>query len=184
MPRVTPTVPEYRQWLATLFGAATPAVEAQYPVPGPADVARRALEVYTDVLFTCPTRIAARSTATVARQPVYLYYFTRVLPGAGGEQLGAYHSMEIIYAFGNRVSWLPWEPVDDRLSDVMAGYWTRFVATGDPNGGGAPVWPRYDGSAPYLELGAEVKAGQGLKQAMCDAIEPGMRRAWDRTGTR
>jgi para-nitrobenzyl esterase len=96
----------------------------------------------------------------------------------GGETLGAYHSMEIIYAFGNRVGWLPWQPVDDRLSDAMMGYWTRFAATGDPNGGGAPTWPRYDDDARYLELGPEVRAGQGLEQAMCDAIEPRLRRAW------
>jgi para-nitrobenzyl esterase len=25
----------------------------------------------------------------------------------------------------------------------MAGYWTRFAKTGDPNGGGAFVWPEY-----------------------------------------
>jgi para-nitrobenzyl esterase len=145
-------------------------------------IERQSLQLFTEVLFTCPTRIAARSTAAVAGQPVYLYYFTRVYPG--GEQLGAYHSMEISYAFGNRVSWLPWEPVDDRLSDAMMGYWTRFAATGDPNGGGAPRWPRYDAEARYLELGAEVRAGRALQHDLCDAIEPRMRAAWASAGAR
>jgi para-nitrobenzyl esterase len=25
----------------------------------------------------------------------------------------------------------------------MMGYWARFAATGDPNGGGAPSWPAF-----------------------------------------
>ena len=27
------------------------------------------------------------------------------------------------------------------LAAQMVGYWSRFVKTGDPNGGGAPAWP-------------------------------------------
>ena len=32
------------------------------------------------------------------------------------------------------------------MRDVMLGYWTRFATTGDPNGGSAFPWPRYDAS--------------------------------------
>lgn len=175
MPRVEPTVEGYQKWTAQLFGPAAPKVLSLVPVTAPDQVERQSLALFTDVVFTCPTRIAARATAT-AGSPVWLYQFTRVLPG--GEPLGAYHSMEIIYAFGNRVAWLPWEPVDDRLSEAMMGYWTRFAATGDPNGEAAPMWPRYDADARYLELGAEVRAGRGLRHELCDAIEPRMRAAW------
>ena len=33
----------------------------------------------------------------------------------------------------------------------MMGYWTRFAATGNPNGGGAPNWPAFGGGQPQLQ---------------------------------
>lgn len=35
----------------------------------------------------------------------------------------------------------------------MISYWTRFAATGNPNGGGTPYWPRFtQGSQQIQEL--------------------------------
>jgi para-nitrobenzyl esterase len=175
MPKVEPTEAGYEKWVGQLVGPAAPSVLTLFPVTAPEQVERQSLEVYTDVLFTCPARIAARSVAAV-RQPVYLYQFTRVLPG--GERLGAYHAMEITYVFGNTLEWMPREPVDARLSDAMMGYWTRFAATGDPNGAGHLHWPRYDDTAQYLDFGSAVVAKRSLKHAMCDAIEPRLRSTW------
>ena len=33
----------------------------------------------------------------------------------------------------------------------MMGYWTRFAATGNPNGGGAPHWPGFGGGQPQIQ---------------------------------
>jgi para-nitrobenzyl esterase len=141
-----------------------------------AAASRVALELVTDVYFTCPTRIAARLMAR-AGAPVYRYQFSRVLPG--GESLGAYHGAEIGYVFGNKLAWLPNQPIDDTISDVMMGYWTRFAATGDPNGGKAPRWAPDTSERPVsLELGPTVAPVTGLKGAACDAMEPPMRALW------
>jgi para-nitrobenzyl esterase len=137
----------------------------------------RSLEAVTDLYFTCPTRIAARAVSKTGA-PVFLYQFTRVLPG--GEKLGAFHSLEIQYVFGNPMPWLSREAVDDRLSATMMDYWVRFAATGDPNGAGAPQWPRYGASDEYMELGTTVRAGRALKKDVCDAIEPKHPRAMGR----
>ena len=51
----------------------------------------------------------------------------------------------------------------------MLGYFTRFAASGDPNGDAAVVWPAYDAATdPYLELGDPVRAGTKLRESHCD----------------
>ena len=62
---------------------------------------------------------------------------------------------------------------DRAASDQIQAYWTRFAATGDPNGGGLAPWPRA-GSGQYLAFTADgptVKAA--LQPAAC-----GVFRAW------
>ena len=61
---------------------------------------------------------------------------------------------------------------DWALSATMIRQWTRFAATGDPNGPGLPRWPRYDSATdPYLELGTTLKTGKGFRKAQLDALE-------------
>ena len=33
---------------------------------------------------------------------------------------------------------------DQAVSRMAQSYWVNFAKSGDPNGGGLPVWPRYD----------------------------------------
>lgn len=56
------------------------------------------------------------------------------------------------------------------LTETMQGYWSRFAHTGDPNGAGAPTWPKYTTSADQ-DLSLDIPASateQGYKKTKCD----------------
>jgi para-nitrobenzyl esterase len=126
--------------------------------------------LFTDVIFVCPTRgqlrgIAARGTSA------YLYQLTR--PTRFGETtgLGVYHGSELPFVFGNLSLSSGMSAADRAFSNQVIGYWTRFAATGDPNGTSATPWPPHTAASDtYLDLGTQIAAANGLRRETCDAI--------------
>ncbi|MED4228280.1 carboxylesterase family protein [Neobacillus cucumis] len=67
----------------------------------------------------------------IGRNPAYVYYFTRDLPG---DDSGAFHSGELWYMFGTlKRNWRPNTLADYELSERMVTAWTNFMKNGDPN---------------------------------------------------
>lgn len=150
----------YRAIVKRLFGDAADRVLAKYPAtPTP----KQAFDtLVTDVVFTCPTRRAARALAK--RAPVYRYLFSQVTAGARAKGLGATHGSEIAFVFGT-----VGDPTAEEraLSRAMVGYWSRFAHAGQPD----PGWPRYEpGTDPYLQLGP-IAARAGLRTTECDLLD-------------
>lgn len=84
------------------------------------------------------------------RNPGFLYYFTRQLPG---DDAGAFHSSELWYTFGTYGRcWRPMTEGDAKLSETMLDYWTNFMKTGGPNGAGLPVWKPYRDDSDMMEF--------------------------------
>ncbi|HPZ00658.1 MAG TPA: carboxylesterase family protein, partial [Clostridiales bacterium] len=68
----------------------------------------------------------------------YVYLFNRDLPG---DKCGAWHSCDLLYAFGTlRKNWRPFTKTDDKISEKMIYALTAFVKTGDPNCKAIPRW--------------------------------------------
>lgn len=108
-------------------------------------------QIYGAIFFNyphyCLNRLAVENGI-----PVYEYYFSR-----HNGRLGAWHSGEMIYVYGN----LPqdsrlFDAADHRLSETMQGFVLNFMKTGDPNGEGLPAWEINTDSARMMEFGTST----------------------------
>ena len=110
-----------------------------------------------DTLYRCPV-VAQLVWHVNAGGAAYEYEFVR----------GPAHGAEVAYVFGRLNANAT--DADKTLSAAMQIYWTNFAKAGDPNGGGAPAWPKFDnasrGYMSFLESGPA--AGEGLRRAYCE----------------
>lgn len=163
----------YRLLLRAFFRADAGAVEVLFPAATDEEVGAALNRCMTVASFVTPARALARAQEKV-KSPAWLYHFTRIPPVARPLKLGAFHSAEIAYVFGNLDDGpvASREEVDRALARTLGGYWTRFAATGDPNRDGLPAWPAYTrADDQHLDLGDAVKVGQGLWREACDLFE-------------
>lgn len=117
-----------------------------FPANSNAQAAKSQIESDAMQRFSWHMHTWAQLQSKTGKSKVYYYYFDRVQPGPQKfQELGAYHSSEIAYAYHNlsRVN-LPYNSTDWRLSEVMSSYWFNFAANGDPNGTGLPKWPPFN----------------------------------------
>ena len=130
-----------------------------------------------DSKWTCPARRTLRALADSQTEPVWRYQWAYEYPEGPLAQLGAFHSSDMDFVFGNFTR----TPRSNdfflsdlgraqlKLSSQVMGYWRRFADTGNPNGSGAPKWPEFDPKLDtYLQLGNDIEAKEGVETDMCD----------------
>ncbi len=70
----------------------------------------------------------ALKAGKVSGKPAYVYSFKHHLPG---DEIEAFHSAELWYMFGTYGRcWRPMNEDDEKLSEQMVSYWTRFMDVG------------------------------------------------------
>jgi para-nitrobenzyl esterase len=167
------TLAQYQSWVAIEFDTDAAAVLSQYPAadfPSPAEAMAR---VVGDGQFVCETdRLAG--VVSDAHVPAFVYSYEHVIDDLSVGHV--IHGVEGNILFGN-----PYVPQqfpshvltaeDNVLHAAMAGYWTRFAATGKPHTD--PVtevpWPTFkdslgngNGSNRYLTLDRQIRANRRL----------------------
>lgn len=142
----------YEGLVRALFGESTGRVLALYPAKTDEEARQSWADMYTAYYFSyghdCWTRQAARNGI-----PAYTYYFVKT-----NGRLGAWHSGEEVYLYGN----IPansslYDEKDRKLSRVMTQYLVNFMKNGDPNGDGLPLWEPAGQEKQTLELGETVE---------------------------
>jgi len=178
-----PTADEYADWIDSEFGADAPAIRAAYPVSAFGSPTAAMSAATGDAQFVCETRRLAR---LVEREglPVYQYSYDYEIDALAQDRV--IHGVESNIVFGNDyvpAQFLPHalDAADKALHQVMAGYWTRFMAAGIPNTDDPAVvhWPAFKhpkgsgrGSDKYLVFNVTVSEGLRLRESQCDLLEP------------
>lgn len=153
------TAEQYPELLRDTFGANAVPVGERYPLSSYGDNVPSAYSAaVTDGVFSCVNERMSDDLARVG--PVYAYEFNdrdapapesmRTLPFP----VGASHSLELrfIFEIGGAD---PLDPGQQKLSDEMLDYWTRFVTEGSPHAVGRPEWPALgadDAAQPWMSL--------------------------------
>jgi carboxylesterase type B len=165
------TLAEYRAYMQQNFNDMTEEALRVYPANTDAEVKPSLAEVFGDTQFSYGARGVGRASARYQPQ-TFRFVFAH---GTAG------HSDDTSYIFGTEDSGEFGSSGKDgatttsgkMISDAMIGYWSQFARTGDPNGGGLPVWPAYDPLRDnYLKFGEnDITVGTNWRTDKLDFIE-------------
>jgi para-nitrobenzyl esterase len=158
VPRITADA--YKTQINGGYGEKSGAVLAAYPAGSDAEALASARQLMGDTSFAWPTWTWARLQSRTGKGKAYGYVFIHHPPYPDlplYKGVGAGHGAEIAYVFGNGDS--GWKAEDQRVSDIVQGYWVNFAKTLDPNGPGLPAWPAFTEARPMMmELDATPQA--------------------------
>jgi len=123
----------------------------------------------------CPYRQFARAAVGTSGAPVWRYVYTHTFENNDPNltPYRSFHGAEKHFVFGDPSFADPGNytptPAELALSGQIMGYWTRFAATGNPNGAQATVWPPYNATTdPMLQIDDVSVQIPGYRTQQCD----------------
>ncbi|MFD1521897.1 carboxylesterase/lipase family protein [Pseudonocardia yunnanensis] len=157
------TAAGFRTLLTAAAGTRTAAAMLTYPLTGRSP-GRVWSDVITDRGYACTMLATQRILGP--RAPLYAYEFADPTAPSPFVALpphlatGVTHGAEMPYLFDLVPAQPALTPEQQALAKEMVAAWARFAATGNPNGGGGPVWPRWAGAGSILTI---TGAGHGTE---------------------
>jgi len=155
------TVEQWKDTAVKTFGERAAEFLKLYPGDTDAQALRSAIDYNSDTFIAFSTWKWLEADRKAGDAPIYRYHFElAALPSKYHPGTFTFHSDDIEYVFGT-LDTRPGEairPEDRKLSEEFQSYWTNFAKTGDPNGPGLPVWPKYGKNDELIHLDSTITA--------------------------
>jgi len=167
------TLASYAADIRQTFPIIAPDLLRLYPASSDATVTRAALDLISDTDFGWRGWSIAEARATKGSAPLFVYQFDNPPPRRDGSRgVGAVHSDELDYVWGNHDPARRWPAADVALAETMQRYWITFARTGNPNGAGLARWEPYASGRSALWLrAAGVTNAPPLRAATLRALD-------------
>jgi para-nitrobenzyl esterase len=146
--QLSATLAKYREFVRSNYGAFATRFLQTYPAANDEEATVARGRIAGEDAFGWQMYAWAESNARTSSAPTYFYYF-RARSGNGH---GAELPFVFQFPFGGK-----WNAEQRHMGQEIAGYWTRFAATGNPNGAGVVIWKAYDPTVKHvMSLGATI----------------------------
>jgi para-nitrobenzyl esterase len=171
------TVEKWKAWAAEHFGDRAEEFLRLFPGETDEQAVRSSIDYGSDSFIAFSTWKWVDAHRKTGDAPVYRYHFEQAAPPSKFHpDPVAFHSDDIEYVFGT-LDTRPgavWNADERRLSDEMMSYWTNFAKTGDPNGQGLPVWPKYGADSQLIHLDSTITSAPSTVEQRYEFLLKGM----------
>lgn len=163
---------EFRKEVRQRTGGVADEILKLYPASTQAEAAVSEKKLARDVSVVS-MYLWAKKREKTGKTKIYTYLFMHSQPGATQERYETFHSSELPYVFDNlNESNRPWTAKDRKIERTMSAYWVNFIATGNPNGKGLPVWPVFrEMTEGTMELGDRMGPRPIAGAEKCEVLE-------------
>jgi para-nitrobenzyl esterase len=130
-------------------------------------------QLQTNRDYLCPSVFIARQLSKNGNN-VYQYIFDKERQNS--ESIKAYHGAEIPYVFNTHDDWLPTDPMDLELTEIMMEYWVEFAKKGTPNSINNPTWKEFGDDENYQILDIPIQQSNKSEFEFCTLFIEQMRK--------
>lgn len=157
---------DYANQIQQQYGDNAQTLLQYYPAANDSIASLSQYDLSRDIIFGVQNYTWA-NMASGQGNHVYVYRFTRKVPGTGQyAKYGAFHTGEVPYAYNNlKFVYRPWTDIDHKLAGVMSSYWTNFIKTGNPNGKDLPEWKPYNINEKAIMVLGDTQQSQTMLDA-------------------